>query len=96
MLAFQKTDYVGQSPMLSSVSLHSDVLNGYISFLPPPSHTHLPELRYYIPMVSPVPKVSHTVDNSAPRHSTSLERNRSNITIIKISWFAKSPKQDFC
>lgn len=36
------------------------------------------------------------VENSAPRYNTTLESKRSNITIIKISWLAKSPKQDFC
>lgn len=58
MLVLQKTDYFGQSTMLSSVSLHSDVLDGHIAFLPPPSHTHLPEFRHYILMVSPVAKIS--------------------------------------
>ena len=33
------------------------------------------------------------LENSAPRYNATLEETEA---IIKISWFAKSPKQAFC
>lgn len=34
------------------------------------------------------------VENSAPRYNTTLERKRSNNTIIKVSWIAKGPNKE--